>query len=144
MLLLLCLRRRRTTKVMVPSASKTATPPMAPPTIAPVCDLDDVPVVIVRFAVTWTTGALGKGQSEPQKKRPSPNTNLRASGAYIAPCAGLVGDGLINTGRRQTARCSPGSSQDSRPIRAVIFSWENACALVVRRSIVNSRYKIRA
>jgi hypothetical protein len=58
---------------------------MAPPTMAPVCDLDDVPVVVVRFAVTWTTGALKKGESELQKKGPSPNTNLTANGAYIAP-----------------------------------------------------------
>ena len=67
-------------------------PATTPPATAPVCDLDDVPlaVVVVRFAVISTTGALRKVSQSLKKTGFSPNTNLRANGAYIAPCAGLV------------------------------------------------------
>ncbi len=71
---------------------------------------------------------------------------MRANGAYIAPCAGLDSDGVILVGAKRMGivRGKPGSSQDGCSRRAVVVEREHACARVIRRSVVNSRYKIRA
>lgn len=83
-------------KAMAPIARKTETPPMVPPAIAPACefdcDLGEVPVAL-GLTVIWRTGAL-KWQVRHRKGRML-STNLRANGAYIAPCAGLEADADI-------------------------------------------------
>ena len=60
------LRRPRATKAMAPNASKAATPPIAPPAIAPMCDFDFVPVVTGLAVIRWT-GALINSKSEIKK-----------------------------------------------------------------------------
>ena len=63
------LRRPLATKAMAPIASKTATPPTAPPAIAPMCeDFDNDPVVTGK-AFIWWVGALENSELDIEKAR---------------------------------------------------------------------------